>query len=72
MAAQTASDEKTTESWLRPGRLRSLRLAKGPRRAPLQRKTSRAALAIAFTRYGGEAVSVARVELAISRAKLGW
>jgi len=37
-------------------------LAKGSRRAPYQRKASRTVLAVAFTRYGGEAVSVARVK----------
>jgi hypothetical protein len=29
LAAKTARDERTTESWLQPGRLRLLRPAKG-------------------------------------------
>ena len=75
MAAQTASDEKTvvkTNRELAPaGRLQSMRLAKGSRRAPYQRKASRTVLAVAFTRYGGEAVSVARAKLALCCAKPG-
>jgi hypothetical protein len=61
-----------TESWLRLGRLQSMGLAKGSRRAPYQRKASRTVLVTAFTRYGGEAVLVARVKLASSCAKPGW
>jgi len=72
LAAKTARDEKTTESWLQPGRLRLLRPTKGSRRAPCQRKTLRAVLTAAFTQYGGETVLVAWVELSVSCVKPGW
>jgi hypothetical protein len=66
LAAQTASDEKTVERpncELAPaGETPDEGPAKGPRRAPHQRKTSWTVLAVAFTRYDGEAVSVARVD----------
>jgi hypothetical protein len=66
LAAQTSSDEKTVERLnceLAPaGETPDEGPAKGPRRAPYQRKASRTVLATAFTRYGGEAVSVARVD----------
>jgi hypothetical protein len=76
LAAQTASDEKTVERLnceLAPaGETPDEGPVKGSRRAPCQRKTSRAALAVALTRYDGEAVSVAWVEHSVSCVKPGW
>lgn len=75
MAAQTARDEKTVERLDRElapaGETPDVRPVKGPRRAPYQRKASRTVLVTAFTRYGGEAVSVARVEHNVSCVKPG-
>lgn len=76
MAAQTASDEKTVERLnceLAPaGETPDEGPAKGPRRVSHQRKAFRAVLAVAFTRYDGEAVSITRVDPALSRVKSGW